>query len=124
MQGTIGRDLLRNPGDPMNAPTTPALNSSRENVAPTSSGYVIFVVFLVMLLLTVLAMAAQVNAAPVILVLGCLILFLIAKGFYMLQPNQAAAIMMFGSYKGTDRATGLRWEDSRPRAAEGCRSPR
>jgi len=26
----------------------------------------------------------------------------------VLQPNQAAAIMLFGSYKGTDRATGLR----------------
>jgi len=34
---------------------------------------------------------------------------LILKGFYVLQPNQAAAIMLFGSYKGTDRATGLRW---------------
>ena len=30
-------------------------------------------------------------------------------GFYMLQPNQAAAITLFGSYKGTDRTTGLRW---------------
>src|SRR6185369_3069710 len=34
---------------------------------------------------------------------------LIAKGFYVLQPNQAAAILLFGSYSGTDRATGLRW---------------
>ena len=30
-------------------------------------------------------------------------------GFYMLQPNQAAAITLFGEYRGTDRATGLRW---------------
>jgi regulator of protease activity HflC (stomatin/prohibitin superfamily) len=27
----------------------------------------------------------------------------------MLQPNQAAAITLFGTYKGTDRETGLRW---------------
>jgi regulator of protease activity HflC (stomatin/prohibitin superfamily) len=27
----------------------------------------------------------------------------------MLQPNQAVAITLFGSYSGTDRATGLRW---------------
>src|SRR5439155_11466417 len=33
----------------------------------------------------------------------------IVKGFYMLQPNQAAAITLFGTYKGTDRAHGLRW---------------
>ena len=40
---------------------------------------------------------------------GPLLLLLILPGFYMLQPNQAVAITMFGSYKGTDRATGLRW---------------
>ncbi|HEV2866029.1 MAG TPA: SPFH domain-containing protein, partial [Allosphingosinicella sp.] len=37
-----------------------------------------------------------------------LFLFLIC-GFYFLQPNQAAAILLFGDYKGTDRTTGLRW---------------
>ena len=30
-------------------------------------------------------------------------------GFYSLQPNEGAAITLFGSYKGTDRITGLRW---------------
>src|SRR5205085_8351476 len=29
--------------------------------------------------------------------------------FYMLQPNKAAVIMLFGSYLGTDRTPGLRW---------------
>ena len=38
-----------------------------------------------------------------------ILLLFIACGFYMLQPNQAAAITLFGSYKGTDRTTGLRW---------------
>src|SRR6476660_1306861 len=47
---------------------------------------------------------------PVICVIvGPLLLLLILPGFYMLQPNQAAAITLFGSYKGTDRNTGLRW---------------
>lgn len=32
-----------------------------------------------------------------------------ACGFYMLQPNEASAITLFGEYKGTDRNTGLRW---------------
>jgi regulator of protease activity HflC (stomatin/prohibitin superfamily) len=27
----------------------------------------------------------------------------------MLQPNQAAAITLYGAYSGTDRSTGLRW---------------
>ncbi len=30
-------------------------------------------------------------------------------GFYMVQPNEGAAITLFGDYKGTDRTTGLRW---------------
>ena len=34
---------------------------------------------------------------------GCL------AGLYMLQPNQAALLTLFGSYRGTDRSEGLRW---------------
>ena len=30
-------------------------------------------------------------------------------GVYMLHPKQAALLMLFGAYRGTDRAEGLRW---------------
>jgi regulator of protease activity HflC (stomatin/prohibitin superfamily) len=40
---------------------------------------------------------------------GALLVVLVSIGFYMLQPNQAAAITLFGDYRGTDRTTGLRW---------------
>src|SRR5690349_13946750 len=30
-------------------------------------------------------------------------------GLYVLQPNQAALLLLFGAYRGTDRAGGLRW---------------
>ncbi|MGH6622453.1 MAG: SPFH domain-containing protein [Burkholderiaceae bacterium] len=30
-------------------------------------------------------------------------------GLYMLQPNEAALLLLFGEYKGTDRREGLRW---------------
>jgi regulator of protease activity HflC (stomatin/prohibitin superfamily) len=30
-------------------------------------------------------------------------------GLYMLQPNQAAILTLFGEYRGTDRSEGLRW---------------
>ena len=47
---------------------------------------------------------------PVLLVIGCFLLFvLMMKGLYMLQPNQSALMMLFGSYRGTDYSTGLRW---------------
>ncbi|MBX9614858.1 MAG: SPFH domain-containing protein [Caulobacteraceae bacterium] len=35
-------------------------------------------------------------------------LFLLC-GLYALQPNEGVAILLFGDYRGTDRATGLRW---------------
>lgn len=30
-------------------------------------------------------------------------------GLYVLQPNQAGLLLLFGAYRGTDRAEGLRW---------------
>ena len=48
--------------------------------------------------------------APVLLFIGSVLIFcFITIGFYMIQPNQAAAILLFGEYKGTDRTNGLRW---------------
>jgi regulator of protease activity HflC (stomatin/prohibitin superfamily) len=95
-------------------PNVFALTSSRERHASTASGYV-------MLLLLLLAIAVQVygivqlsneNEAPVVLaavIIAPIVILFVACGFYMLQPNQAAAITLFGDYKGTDRTTGLRW---------------
>jgi len=34
---------------------------------------------------------------------------LVLAGLYMLQPNEAAILLLFGEYVGTDRAEGLRW---------------
>ncbi|UAL08548.1 SPFH domain-containing protein [Caulobacter segnis] len=45
-------------------------------------------------------------------VIGGVLVFLfvlVSCGFYSLQPNEAYAITLFGSYVGTDRKTGLRW---------------
>ena len=33
----------------------------------------------------------------------------LAGGFFMLQPNEAAVLMLFGDYLGTERSPGLRW---------------
>jgi regulator of protease activity HflC (stomatin/prohibitin superfamily) len=47
---------------------------------------------------------ALVIAAPLFIV-GAFVL----SGLYMLQPNEAAILLLFGAYKGTDRTAGLRW---------------
>ena len=93
----------------MNDTLLPALNASRETVARTSNGYLMLLALLTVLAVTIIFAFSQAKIGILIATLGALSFFLIAKGFYVLQPNQAAAIILFGSYKGTDRSTGLRW---------------
>jgi len=47
---------------------------------------------------------------PILWIIGLVVFFIfMVKGMYMLQPNQSALMMLFGSYRGTDYSTGLRW---------------
>lgn len=88
------------------------LTRSREIPASASSGYLMLVVLLAALVAIGVG-AAGVKMNPgfglALVIAGAIVFTFVAPGFYMLQPNQAAAITLFGSYKGSDRDTGLRW---------------
>jgi regulator of protease activity HflC (stomatin/prohibitin superfamily) len=91
-----------------------ALTSSHERPAQTLSGYALLVVLVLVILMQIFGVynlaSDSITLMPIVsVILGPLLILLIAPGFYMLQPNQAAALTLFGSYKGSDRATGLRW---------------
>jgi regulator of protease activity HflC (stomatin/prohibitin superfamily) len=91
-----------------------ALTATSERPASTMSGYAMLVVLLLAVLADVFGIQQLGSygggATGFIIVVAATIVFiLVMPGFYMLQPNQAAAITLFGSYSGTDRATGLRW---------------
>jgi hypothetical protein len=91
-----------------------ALNSSKERLASTMSGYFMLLLLLLSILVQVWGVVELANDRPTALaitavVVSPIVLLFVACGFYMLQPNQAAAITLFGDYKGTDRTTGLRW---------------
>ncbi|GAA4765177.1 SPFH domain-containing protein [Stakelama sediminis] len=88
-----------------------ALRTSAERSAQTTSGYPMLLVVLGGLVLVALGIyhASNVPLGPVLIASGILIAIFFASGFYLLQPNQAAAILLFGDYRGTDRSTGLRW---------------
>jgi regulator of protease activity HflC (stomatin/prohibitin superfamily) len=92
---------------------TPALNRSQEVRARTQSGYLMLLLWLVMLIVGAFAFFAFIGskgvAALALLIASATIGLLILCGFYMINPNEAAAIQLFGAYKGTDRAEGLRW---------------
>jgi len=88
------------------------LNRTSERRASAASGYAMLLVLLAAIVAVIFGVsmidAAQEAALAVILPAVLVILF-VAPGFYMLQPNQAAAVTLFGAYVGTDRTTGLRW---------------
>ena len=97
----------------MSEPTF-ALTSSRERPAATASGYMMLAVLLVAIILQISGIVGLANDRANVFtvaatILSPIVILFVACGFYMLQPNQAAAITLFGSYKGTDRTTGLRW---------------
>jgi len=90
-----------------------SISSAEERSAATSSGFVYISIGLVVLLIAVglMAMRPMGPMGPTIafLVAAVLLAFWCLGGLYMLQPNQAALLLLFGSYRGTDRERGLRW---------------
>lgn len=90
-----------------------ALRLSKERPAETSSGYLMLLVLLVTLIVAGAGvwMLTQDTIAlgATLLGIGAFAFLFVLCGFYFLQPNQAAAILLFGDYKGTDRTAGLRW---------------
>jgi regulator of protease activity HflC (stomatin/prohibitin superfamily) len=89
-----------------------AMSRTGEIERGTTSGYVGLAVGMVLIAaaaffilnVDVAGPQAIVIAVP-LFVLGAFVL----SGLYMLQPNEAAILLLFGAYKGTDRTEGLRW---------------
>ena len=96
-----------------------AMTTSRERPASTFNGYVMLLVLLAAIVVGVLLVSGSVppegatKAMKLLFAgqLGLSFLFaiLVAVGFFMIQPNQAVVITLFGEYKGTERTQGLRW---------------
>ncbi|PZO49113.1 MAG: hypothetical protein DCF16_15305 [Alphaproteobacteria bacterium] len=93
--------------------TAAALNRTQERKASTSGGGLMLLLTLLVLGLmiwSVIELIREENALHGIAVLVLSLVFTAQLiGFYSLQPNEAAAITLFGNYKGTDRTPGLRW---------------
>ncbi|HYG28860.1 MAG TPA: SPFH domain-containing protein [Allosphingosinicella sp.] len=90
-----------------------ALRATAERPAVTYNGYVMLLVLLSALALALAGVATIDGKEPALGILlaaaGVLAASFVSIGFYLLQPNQAAAILLFGDYRGTDRHAGLRW---------------
>ncbi len=95
------------------------MKTSTESPGSTFSGYPVLAAILVLLILMGWNIAASLpmhgaDKAEKLVFVGLLILPILAlaflsAGFFMIQPNQAAVITLFGDYRGTERREGLRW---------------
>jgi regulator of protease activity HflC (stomatin/prohibitin superfamily) len=83
----------------------------REQSTSSASGFAMIFLGLGLLLLAPL-MAARGGALGVLLAVPAVLAGLLCLiGLYVLQPNEAAILLLFGKYHGTDRSSGLRWRN-------------
>ncbi len=85
-----------------------------EKEIKVGSGIAMLVVVLLLFTLAVwlLYLASVSPQADLLAALGIVIVVaacFLLPGFFTLQPNVAAALMLFGAYRGTVKQTGLRW---------------
>ncbi|MGZ5061754.1 MAG: SPFH domain-containing protein [Usitatibacter sp.] len=78
-----------------------------EKPITTMNGIAMVLLLIALAAVEVFAVAAIRN--PVVIVVIALAIAFVAPGFFMLQPNEAAVITLFGDYLGTERLAGLRW---------------
>jgi len=87
-----------------------SIKSAEERPAATSSGFVYITIGLLGLVVAGGLFATRpMGPTLAIVVLAFLLALWCLAGLYMLQPNQAALLLLFGNYRGTDRSGGLRW---------------
>lgn len=72
------------------------------------NGYLAFFAILPMFLIVFTYLLFSETSIAVGL-LGSILTLLCSAGFFMVQPNQAKVLTMFGSYVGTEKRNGLRW---------------
>jgi regulator of protease activity HflC (stomatin/prohibitin superfamily) len=85
---------------------------SHEIAGGGRNGYGALAVTLVAIGLSAPTAIVGVAISPLLVVAAVLVMLfalVMLAGFYMIQPNEAAAITLFGAYRGSDRNTGLRW---------------
>lgn len=70
-----------------------------------------YLALITLLILQIVFASMLITGASNILIgfVGSLLVLLSCLGFFMVQPNQAKVMTLFGSYVGTAKTTGLRW---------------
>jgi len=77
-----------------------------EKTIKPQSGY--FMVFVTFYLLAFLVFAF-IDKIPFLFVPSLMVLGFVIPGFFIVEPNKAMVLLLFGSYKGTVKSDGFFW---------------
>ncbi|MEE4153571.1 MAG: SPFH domain-containing protein [Erythrobacter sp.] len=88
-----------------------SMAASRESRGRAINGYLMLATLLGLLLLPGLVLFASGGggALGIAAVVALIASVFILSGFFMIQPNQAVVLTLFGEYRGTVRKDGLHW---------------
>ncbi|MEM7666769.1 MAG: SPFH domain-containing protein [Pseudomonadota bacterium] len=89
-----------------------AMAVSRESGTNSHNGYFMLLVVVATLIVPPLIAATMIGSKGAIIIgslVGLVTSLLLSIGFFMIQPNQAVVITLFGEYRGTTRKEGLHW---------------
>ena len=85
----------------------------KEKSITTLPGGVMILVILAALAASVILFILGLGQHSVGLIVGAVLLFLVTMlglgGFFVVNPNEAVALLLFGNYKGTTRQDGFHW---------------
>ena len=85
----------------------------KERTRKAASGYLALVILPLLTIATVWMFVRAVQAENLTMAIVSVLAFLVVAvcyhGFFMVHPNQAKVLQLFGTYVGSVRQTGLRW---------------
>jgi len=95
----------------MNTQSSPMHTASREKTASSPSGWLMLPLIIGLYTLALFLFFGGVGARSPVLIIGAVVVLVTAVvcsgGFFTLQPNEAAVLILFGEYRGTVRASGF-----------------
>lgn len=87
-----------------------------EKVIKTSSGITMFFITLLLLILSIVFFIIGITStshfgvfSAIFAIIGFIGFILMIPGFFVIQPNSAAALVLMGDYKGTIKVAGWHW---------------
>ncbi len=91
--------------------TSPPRTASNETGSSSFNGYVMLLVLLATIVVPASFAINMFDAGTTVgsVIVGTLSFVFVIVGFFMIQPNEAVVITLFGEYRGTVRKEGLHW---------------